>query len=158
MKTTGVTFGQAAVSILRPDSSTQAAMTAYSNTVGFVDPTTLASSGTYALLIDPNATNTGDITVTLYDVHANPTGSVTINGSAFTVSLPVPGQNGDVSFSGTSGEGITIRGANNTIGCLGLTLYGAGGNRPGIYICTTTFTMGWTLGSTGPHVNAADPD
>jgi len=158
LKTTGVTIGQAAVSILRPDSSTQAAMTAYYDTAGFLEPTTLGSSGTYALLIDPNATNTGDITVTLYDVPANPTGSVTINGSAFTVSLPVPGQNGDVSFSGTSGEGITIRGANNTIGCLGLTLYEAGGNSSGIHICTTTFTMGWTLGSTGTHVIRVDPD
>jgi len=147
LKATGVTIDQSLVSIVRPDGSTQPVMTAYSNTVGFVDPTTLASSGTYALLIDPNATNTGDITLTLYDVPANPTGSVTVNGSAFTVSLPVPGQNGDVSFSGSSGEGITIRGANNTIGCLGLTLYEAGGNSSGIHICTTAFTMGWTLGS-----------
>jgi len=70
----------------------------------------------------------------------------------------VPGQNGDVSFSGTSGEGITIRGTNSTIGCLGLTLYEAGGNSSGIHICTTAFTMGWTLGSTGTHVIRVDPD
>src|SRR5207247_7092591 len=83
---------------------------------------------------------------------------VTSNASALTGSLPVPEQNGDVSLSGTAGEGITIRAANNTIGCLSLTLFDAGGNSSGIYICTTTFTMGWTLASTGTHVIRADPD
>jgi YD repeat-containing protein len=158
LKTTGVSIGQAAVSILRPDDSVQGGITAYYNSTGFLEPITLASTGTYKVLVDPTAASTGDLTVTLYDVPANPTGSVTINGAAFGLSLPVPGQTGDVSFPGTSGQALTIRGINSTIGCLTLTLYEAGGLSTGIYVCTASFTLNRTLASTGTHVIRVDPD
>jgi hypothetical protein len=158
MKTTGVTIAQAAVSILRPDDSTQASLTANLNTTGFVGPTTLPSTGTYKVLIDPTAVNTGDLTVILYDVPANPTGSVTINGSAFTLNLPAPGQTGDISVSGTSGQAITIRGVNSTIGCLDLTLFEIAGWVISSSPCSTSFTMTRTLASTGTHVIRVDPN
>jgi YD repeat-containing protein len=159
MKTSGVTIGQAAVSILKPDGSTQAAMTAFFNNTQFLEPTTLATSGTYAVLIDPAGSNTGDITVTLYDVPANPTGSITVNGPGFTVNLTAPGQTGDVSFFGTSAESITIHGANSTMsGCMTVALFEAGGTAVSWNICTSGFTLGRTLGSTGTHVIRIDPD
>jgi len=160
LKTDSVTIVQSLVSILKPDGTTQAAMGVFGNSTQFLEPTTLATSGTYAVLIDPSAANTGSITVMLYDVPANPTGSVSVNGGSFTVNLTAPGQTGDVSFAGTSGESITIHGANSTMsGCMTVVLFHPnGGTTAWSGICTTGFGLGIALSSTGTHVIRVDPD
>ena len=43
------------------------------------------------------------------------TGSLTINGSAVGVTLSVPGQAGTYTFSGTSGQLVTVRATSNTM-------------------------------------------
>lgn len=78
----------------------------------FIDPVTLATTGTHAVTADPSEANTGTYTLTLYDVPDDSTGTMTINGGAVAVPL-TPGQNGSRTFSGTTGQQVTVRITNN---------------------------------------------
>jgi hypothetical protein len=88
----------------------------------YIDTTTLPTTGTYSILIDPSSTNTGSMTVTLYDVPPDVTGTATIGGSAVTATITTPGLNGYLTFSGTSGQQVTVHVTNNTIGYTYVTL------------------------------------
>jgi hypothetical protein len=55
------------------------------------------------------------MTLTLYDVPADVAGAVTIGGPAVQVTITVPGQNGSLTFNGTSGQQVTVRVTNNTM-------------------------------------------
>jgi len=72
-----------------------------------------ASCGIYSILVDLQITYAGNMTLTLYDV-VDFSGSTTVNGSSVTVTLNTPGQNGQVTFSGTSGRQVTVRVSSNT--------------------------------------------
>jgi len=76
---------------------------------------TLATTGTHTVLADPLEDNTGTYTLTLYDVPADSTGTMTINAAPITLSL-TPGQKGTRTFSGTSGQLVTVHVTNSTIG------------------------------------------
>jgi hypothetical protein len=80
----------------------------------FLEPVTLAATGTHAVFADPLDANTGTFTLTLYDVPDDSTGTMTINGGAVALSL-TPGQNGTRTFSGTSGQQVTVRITNSSI-------------------------------------------
>ena len=88
------------MSLRRPDGTIQAsASTGF--LAGFIDTQVLASTDTYTIKFDPSGTNVGSTTITLFDVPADATGTVTVGGSAQTLTLGTPGQNGSVTFSGT---------------------------------------------------------
>lgn len=78
----------------------------------FIEPVTLAVTGTHAVFADALEEKTGTYTLTLYDVPADSTGTMTINGGSVAVPL-TPGQNGSRTFSGTSGQQVTVRITNN---------------------------------------------
>jgi hypothetical protein len=150
---TGVTITQSTVSIIKPDGSTLGA-----TTNAFLEPQTLPTTGSYAVLVDPSAAYTGTATVTLYDVPPDVTGSVTINGAAFHVALTVPGQQGFVTVPGTTGQAITVRGANSTVGCVNVFLMNpTGGGYSVISPCTASFTLPSTLSQTGTYTIRVDP-
>ena len=69
---------------------------------------TLPVAGTYTILVDPQSTSTGSITLTLYDVPADLTGTITPGGSSVTVSPATPGQNAQRTFSGTANQRISL--------------------------------------------------
>jgi len=95
------------VSILNPTDATLASDSP--GIVGsFIEPVTLAATGTHAVTANPSEANTGTYTLILYDVPADSTGTMTINGGPVAVPL-TPGQNGSRTFSGTSGQQVTIR-------------------------------------------------
>src|SRR5262249_52694204 len=75
----------------------------------FVEPFTLPVTGTYTILLDPNTTTTGSVPITIYDVPPDITGSISIGGSMQTAANTVPGQNVNLSFSGTQGQEISLR-------------------------------------------------
>jgi len=102
------------VSILNPDTSQLAAPTCMEGS-GFIDVKVLPSSGTYTILADPVGSATGDITLTLFDV-TDFTGTITPGGSAVTVTMPTPGQNGQVTFTGTAGQRISLLGTSGLSG------------------------------------------
>jgi hypothetical protein len=105
----GVTITNGNIWLYKPDGAALGPVLSF-NTIGaFMDPRTLPVAGTYTLVIDPNFTNTGNITLTLYDVPADPTGSLTVGGGGQNVSISVPGQNATLTFSGTSSQQVTVR-------------------------------------------------
>lgn len=66
--------------------------------------------------MDPVSTVTGSLTLTLYDVPADPSTSITIGGSSATLTTTTPGQNAQATFSGTSGQQVTVRLTSNSMG------------------------------------------
>ncbi|HEY0873210.1 MAG TPA: IPT/TIG domain-containing protein [Vicinamibacterales bacterium] len=80
---------------------------------GFIEPVTLPSTGTYTVFVDPTNAATGSVTLNLYDVAADTSGALTVGGAAVNVSLGSPGQIGSLTFSGTSGQQITVNVTNS---------------------------------------------
>ena len=103
------------VSLLNPSSTTIGSTPIFSNNTKFIDTTTLASSGTYTIKIDPYSTTTGTTTITLTDVPADSSGSITAGGSAVGVTLSSAGENGGLTFSGTSGQRVFVTAATGTL-------------------------------------------
>src|SRR4029450_4170111 len=69
----------------------------------------LAATGTYTVLIDPQSNATGGVTATLYDVPPDASATGTIGGTGTTLSRAVPGQNGNATFAGAAGQAVSIR-------------------------------------------------
>jgi YD repeat-containing protein len=112
----GQIFGcDVGVSVLKPDGSVLVAPSCMEGS-GYIDVVTLPTTGTYKIVVDPASTATGSLTLTLYNVPADYSNTITAGGSAVTVSMPTPGQNGAVTFSGTSGQRISLMGTNGLIG------------------------------------------
>lgn len=107
------------VSIVKPDSSFLAYPTCMEGS-GFIDVKTLPSTGTYKIFVNPTAAATGNLTLTLHDVPADTTGSITAGGSSVVTTVSTPGQNGTLTFSGTVGQRISLRGTNGMTGQIGL--------------------------------------
>jgi len=124
---------------------------------GFLGTYTLATNETaYAVYLAPGAAGTAGATFTLYNVPPDVTGTLTINGPAAPVNITVPGQNSSFTFTGTSGQAVTLRGDSNTIGCGNFVLIWPNGSVSAIQPCSTTFSMGRTL-QTGTHTLLFDP-
>ena len=107
--------GLAYLTITNPDGSTFVSNVTFdgNGSLGYYDmgETTLPQTGTYSILWDPYANSTGSVTLTFYKVPADASYSVTPSkaGAALAVSTGTPGQNGQVTFSGTAGERIFIQ-------------------------------------------------
>jgi predicted small integral membrane protein len=102
-----------ALVIYNPNGSVLANSTECSST-GYVDPTTLPTTGTYTILINPGSNATGNVTFTLYDVPPDPVGLISIDGPDARVATPSIGQNGSLTFSGTAGQRIYLSAPNST--------------------------------------------
>jgi IPT/TIG domain-containing protein len=149
---TGVTITQSLVSLIKPDGST------LGSTFGaFLDVQTLPTTGTFAVLVDPSAATTGSAIVALYGVPADVTGSVTINGAALPVTLTVPGQIAQLGFTGSSGQVVTVRGTNSTMGCVNVLLTQSNGTRTSSGPCTASYSLSVQLGAAGTHTIKVDP-
>jgi len=106
---TNVTFpNYATVFIYGPDGAPVGpSWTATTGCPCFTGPMTLGYAGTYKIYIDPEGTNTGEITTTLYN--STPvTGTITAGGSAVTATTTVPGQNAQYTFTGTANERVSL--------------------------------------------------
>jgi len=122
LRMSGVTIGPSPccstyVSILRPDGTALGAQTLVGTNGGFVDTRSLPATGRYRILVDPQATATGSMTLTLYDVPPDTTATITPGGPPVTVTTgPVPGQNALVTFSGNQNQRIALGLSNVSIG------------------------------------------
>src|SRR4029077_10354155 len=124
---------------------------------GFLGTYTLATTETtYVVLLAPGGTGTASATFTLYNVPVDVTGTLTVNGPAAPVTITVPGQNSSLTFTGTSGQVVTLRGADNSIGCGNLVLIFPSSSVSATQQCATTFSMGTTL-QNGAHTLLFDP-
>jgi len=156
---TGVTTPSAIVSLLRADGSGFATFfTAFAGQTGFGGPLTLPASETYGILVDPSSP--GDLTLTLYDVPPDITGSISINASPQTVTFAAPGQRALLTFPGTVGLSVTVRGSNSTVGCFNnVALTSSAGGPSWSPVCGASFTLGpATLGATTTYTLLLDPD
>ncbi|MGH7357722.1 MAG: hypothetical protein ACREJR_02790 [Candidatus Rokuibacteriota bacterium] len=77
-------------------------------TNGFVEPVTLPQTGTYTWWADPPGSGTGTLTLRLSEVVDVET-PITPGGAPVTVTLPVPGQQGLLTFGGTAGQRASVQ-------------------------------------------------
>ena len=105
----GPTCCSTKVSLTNPSGTTLVSPTLLGTGGGFIDTKSLPQSGTYAILVDPQGTATGSTTLSLYDVPPDLSGSIAIGGPSVTVTIPTPGQNATLSFSGTAGRTVTLQ-------------------------------------------------
>lgn len=113
LRLTDVTIGTSSccsvnVSIKKPDGTNLVTPATMGTSGGFIDVTQLPVAGTYTILVDPAGANTGSATLTLYDVPANFSSTIVPGGSSVVASMTVPGQNAQLTFSGTAGQRVTI--------------------------------------------------
>ncbi len=110
------------LSIFKPDNTELSGVDLCNGTEAFLDAVMLPTSGTYTVVVQAYANNTGQATVSLYTV-ADVTGSITANSAPQTVTIATPGQNAVLSFSGTAGQKVSTYLQNSTIpGCSSLRL------------------------------------
>jgi hypothetical protein len=80
----------------------------------FIEPVTLATTGTYTIFIDPQGAATGTTTVTLNN-DADVTGTISIDGASVTATTTVPGQDARLTFSAPAGQRIVLQVSNVSI-------------------------------------------
>ena len=170
VRLTSVTIGtstccSAQVSIWKPDGSNLVYPTLVGTTGGFLDTRGLPASGMYTILVDPQATSLGSMTLTLYDVPPDTSGSIVAGGGPVSLSLgPTPGQNATLRLDGTAGQRISLRLSNVTIGtstCCGtrVSLLKPDGTNliPPALVGTSGATMTATVPVTGQYSILVDP-
>ena len=101
----------ARVTIYRPDNNMLAppmtVNTSDPSNAWFLEPRTLATTGTYKIVVDPQRSAVGSMTINLYSVPADVTKPITAGGAGVSVTL-TPGQNGYLTFSGTAGQRVSV--------------------------------------------------
>jgi YD repeat-containing protein len=149
------------VSILKPDNTTLASTSLCNTATGFLDSQTLPSTGTYTVKVDPQGTTTGSVTF-LMNFFADVTGTISA-GTALTTTTTTPGQNALYTFSGTSGQQVSINLSSSTYtGCNALTvsiLKPDNTTLASTSLCNTAtgFLDSQTLPSTGTYTVKVDP-
>jgi hypothetical protein len=123
------------VELHKPDGSYAGTYT-NANVGSFSDAATLTVTGTWTLLVDPGGTSTGSITVKLY-TFTDVTGTITPGGAAKAVTITTPGQNGSLTFSGTSGNVRSFQVTTSSISGGYVELHRPDGSYAGTYSCLT---------------------
>ena len=134
-------------------------------TGGFLDTRVLPVSGMYTILVDPQSTSLGSMTLTLSDVPPDASGSIVAGGGPVSLcSARPPGRTRALRFDGTAGQRISLRLSNVTIGtsaCCGtrISLTKPDGTNviPPALVGTNGATMTATLPVTGQYSILVDP-
>jgi subtilisin family serine protease len=124
LRLNGVTIGTSGccstrISIAKPDGTSLVTPMPFGTTGGFIDTRTLPLDGEYTILVDPQGSDTGSMTLTLYDVPPDHTGSITVGGPSVLAGTTTAGQNALVTFDGTAGRRISLRLEQVSIGTSG---------------------------------------
>lgn len=161
LRATNVTMSQCnlAVTIRKPDGTNLVVNNCIgSGSSGFIDTQTLPTTGTYTVFVNPANATTGSVNITLYDI-VDVTGTLTINGGAVPVTITIPGQNAQLTFSGTSGQQVTVRVTSNTMSTVTVKLL----KPDGTTLTSSTSSAGsfnlatQTLPTTGTYTVTIDP-
>ena len=152
---TSVTLASSAVTVKKPDGTTLFSAANVGTAGTFFDAVTLPATGTYTILIDPALAATGSMTLTLYDIPANVTGTIVIGGADVSVTINTPGQNAQLTFTGTAGQIVSLD-WNGTIG-YGIPPYIV--NPDGTTLSASFWyeANGYRLPVTGTYTIAIDP-
>lgn len=106
LQMTGVTIASSSVAIFNPNGSTFASSGSFGTGGGFIDTKTLGVTGTYTILVDPASTNTGNLTLNLFNI-VDATGTISAGGTT-PVTIVTPGQNAEITFSGSVGQHVSL--------------------------------------------------
>jgi YD repeat-containing protein len=101
------------LSIVAADGATLRTINSCSGSNAFLDQLTLPVTGTYTLLLNPDAVLTGSATLALYTA-ADLIGPILADGTPVPLAITTPGQNARLTFSGVAGQIVTARLANGT--------------------------------------------
>jgi hypothetical protein len=126
----------------------------------FVDTQVLPATGTYKVVIDPNSTYTGKMTLRLYNVPPDASGALTTNGTPTTVTTTTPGQNAALTFAGTTGQRIALNLTSVTTTQATVTIRNPDGTTlagPIAYANTGTFVDPRTLPQNGTYTVFLNP-
>ena len=156
---TAVTITNVKVSVLKPD-GTNLIVKTVGTSGGFAEPVKLPVGGTYKVVVDPQSSYYGSVTVGLYIVPADTTGTLTL-GTPLTFTTTVPGQNGTRTFTGTAGQRISFNFTNVTMASVKVIVKAPGANPPTVMQRTFgvdgDFVEPVTLSSTGTYTVTIDP-
>lgn len=107
-----VTITNFYVTVYRPDGMALTIPVIHNTSGGSIELPMLPMTGTYTIFLDPYASYTGNVTVTL---STELTGTITPGGAAVPISLTRVGQNARLTFSGTAGQSISLGITSNTL-------------------------------------------
>jgi hypothetical protein len=139
-----VTITSSTVTMLNPDGSTLAGPTTIGTTGGGLEPTsTLPTTGTYTIVVDPSGVNTGSITLKLMSYLS---GTLNLNGAATVASITPIGRNALYTFTGTAGQWVSLGMTAVTITSSTVTFWKPDGTQ------LTSISVGTTGGSLDPPV------
>jgi hypothetical protein len=108
MKYAPATCCTANVTLLKPDGTILNSPIGVGTVEKFMDARTLPVTGVYTILVDPQGTSTGTMTLNLYLVPGDVTATITPGGPPVTVTTTSAGQNARLTFNGTAGDGIVL--------------------------------------------------
>lgn len=148
-------WGRGVVAVYKPDGTTLQSAIEFDNNGQGTPTQVLPVTGNYSILVDPYYANYGNVTVTLSEDLAP---AISIGGPTVTLS-PRVGQNARLTFSGNSGQVVTVVVSNNTIGNTtvtllkpdGTTLTSSNSSNSAFNLATST------LPSTGTYAVNVDP-
>jgi len=117
---TSVTLTNVTVTLLQPNGTTLASTSVGTGGGGLEPPSTLPTTGTYTIVVDPAGTNTGAITLKLM---SDLTGALNLDGTATIATITTVGQDARYTFSGTAGQWVSVGFTAVTITSANVTLY-----------------------------------
>ena len=103
------------VSLVRPDSSALGTPASTCTTKAFLDTQTLDATGTWTILLDPQGSDTGHLTLQAYAV-TDQAATIARNGLVVPVAITTPGQNARFTFTTVTGQQVSAALANATFG------------------------------------------
>lgn len=126
--------------------------------IGFIDTQTLVLAGTHAVIVDYTGKNVGSVALTLYDVPADLSATLTAGGAGVAAAIGTPGQNGEYSFSGTTGQRVSLLISNVSM-TAGVSVRTSTGSVLGSATVTAlaAFIEPVSLPSTGTYIVRVDP-
>jgi len=144
------------VTIFKPDGTTLLGSTGFYQPGLATSSMQLPASGTYSLVLDPYNAVAGDTSLTLSEDLAT---TISVNASATPLTFRA-GQNGTISFNGTSGQQITVHITNNNLGSVIVRLLRPDGSQ---MTATTSGSVSFnlatqTLTSSGTYKISIDPN
>ncbi len=132
---TAVTISSGTVTLLDPNNGTIASAAITTSGGGLEPASTLPTTGTYTIVVDPAGVNTGNITLTLMSYLS---GTLNLNGTATTTTITPIGRNARYTFTGTAGQWVSVGFTSVTIPFANVTLY----KPDGTYLTATSIGTG----------------
>ena len=102
-----VTIRSGYVSIVKPDGTLLGKPISFAHAGAVLDAQVLPTSGTYAVLIDPELSYTGNVKLALYNA-PDLLGNIMIDQMAVTPTLTVPGQRALYTFNASAGQWVNL--------------------------------------------------